>query len=97
MLSTSERLLRVLTLLESRRDWSGANLAERLEVSTRAIRNDMVCLRTLGYPVGATPGVAGGPRPRAWGPPPPSRRRRRRGGGAAGEPRAAGAWGGRRS
>src|SRR5437870_3866838 len=53
MLSTSERLLRVLTLLESRRDWSGADLAERLEVSTRTIRNDMVRLRTLGYPVGA--------------------------------------------
>src|SRR5258706_12925698 len=60
MLSTSERLLRVLTLLESRRDWSGADLAERLEVSTRTIRNDMVRLRTLGYPVGAVPGVAGG-------------------------------------
>src|ERR1700674_1647749 len=60
MLSTSERLLRVLTLLESRRDWSGADLAQRLEVSTRTIRNDMVRLRTLGYPVGAAPGVAGG-------------------------------------
>src|SRR6266852_4846293 len=60
MLSTSERLLRVLTLLESRREWSGADLAERLEVSTRTIRNDMVRLRTLGYPVGAASGVAGG-------------------------------------
>jgi predicted DNA-binding transcriptional regulator YafY len=60
MLSTSERLLRVLTLLESRRDWSGADLAERLDVSTRTIRNDMVRLRTLGYPVGAASGVAGG-------------------------------------
>jgi predicted DNA-binding transcriptional regulator YafY len=60
MLSTSERLLRVLTLLESRRDWSGADLAQRLEVSTRTIRNDMVRLRSLGYPVGAAPGVAGG-------------------------------------
>jgi predicted DNA-binding transcriptional regulator YafY len=60
MLSTSERLLRVLTLLESRRDWSGADLAARLEVSTRTIRNDMVRLRTLGYPVGAASGVAGG-------------------------------------
>lgn len=60
MLSTSERLLRVLTLLESRREWSGADLAERLEVTTRTIRNDMVRLRTLGYPVGAASGVAGG-------------------------------------
>src|SRR5713226_5973736 len=58
MLSTSERLLRVLTLLEYRRDWSGADLAERLEVSTRTIRNDMVRLRTLGYPVGAAAGEA---------------------------------------
>lgn len=60
MLSTSERLLRVLTLLESRRDWSGPELAERLEVSTRTIRNDMARLRTLGYPVGGAVGVAGG-------------------------------------
>jgi predicted DNA-binding transcriptional regulator YafY len=60
MLSTSERLLRVLTLLESRQDWSGAALAERLEVSTRTVRNDMVRLRALGYPVGGAPGVAGG-------------------------------------
>jgi predicted DNA-binding transcriptional regulator YafY len=60
MLSTSERLLRVLTLLESRRDWSGAELAQRLEVSTRTIRNDMARLRALGYPVEAATGVAGG-------------------------------------
>lgn len=60
MLNTSARLLRVLTLLESRRDWSGAQLAERLEVSSRTIRNDVVRLRTLGYPVEAAPGVAGG-------------------------------------
>lgn len=60
MLSTSERLLRVLTLLESRRDWPGAELAQRLEVSTRTVRNDMVRLRALGYPVEAAPGVAGG-------------------------------------
>src|SRR5258708_13999016 len=71
MLSTSERLLRVLTLLESRREWSGSDLAQRLEVSTRTIRNDMVRLRSLGYPVGAAPGVAGGYRPRAGSPPPP--------------------------
>lgn len=60
MLSTSERLLRLLTLLETRRDWSGAELAQRLEVSTRTVRNDMVRLRALGYPVEAAPGVAGG-------------------------------------
>jgi len=60
MLSTSARLLRVLTLLESRREWPGSELSERLEVSTRTIRYDMVRLRALGYPVEAVPGVAGG-------------------------------------
>src|SRR4030088_2530210 len=60
MLDTSTRLLRLLTLLESRRDWSGAELAGRLEVSTRTVRNDMARIRSLGYPVEASPGVAGG-------------------------------------
>ena len=60
MLNTSARLLRVLTLLETRRDWSGAQLAERLEVSARTVRNDVARLRELGYPVEATSGVAGG-------------------------------------
>jgi predicted DNA-binding transcriptional regulator YafY len=60
MLNTSARLLRLLTLLETRRDWSGAQLAERLEVSARTVRNDVARLRQLGYPVQAAPGVAGG-------------------------------------
>lgn len=60
VLDTSTRLLRLLTLLESRRDWSGAELAERLEVSTRTVRHDMARIRSLGYPVEASPGVAGG-------------------------------------
>src|SRR5437879_9058584 len=60
MLNTSARLLRLLTLLETRRDWSGAQLAERLEVSARTVRNDVARLRELGYPVEAASGVAGG-------------------------------------
>jgi predicted DNA-binding transcriptional regulator YafY len=60
VLNTSARLLRLLTLLESRRDWAGAELAGQLEVSTRTIRHDMARLRELGYPVIAAPGVAGG-------------------------------------
>ena len=60
LLNTSARLLRVLTLLESRRDWPGAHLAERLGVSSRTVRNDIARLRSLGYPVEAAPGVAGG-------------------------------------
>jgi predicted DNA-binding transcriptional regulator YafY len=58
--TTSARLLRLLSLLQARRDWSGPELAERLAVSTRTIRNDVERLRGLGYPVHATPGVAGG-------------------------------------
>jgi predicted DNA-binding transcriptional regulator YafY len=60
MLNTSARLLRLLTLLESRRDWPGAVLAERLGVSARTVRNDVARLRELGYPIEAARGVAGG-------------------------------------
>ena len=60
MLDTSTRLLRLLTLLWSRPEWPGAELAERLGVSTRTVRHDMARLRALGYPVAASPGVAGG-------------------------------------
>lgn len=59
MLQTSGRLLRLLSLLESPRDWSGAELAERLEVDVRTVRRDIDKLRELGYPVDATVGVAG--------------------------------------
>jgi predicted DNA-binding transcriptional regulator YafY len=60
MLETSARLLRLLSLLQARRDWTGAELAARLGVTTRTIRNDVDRLRGLGYPVDARPGVAGG-------------------------------------
>ncbi|MVU83763.1 WYL domain-containing protein [Nocardia sp. ET3-3] len=60
MLETSARLLRLLSLLQSRRDWTGAELAGRLDVTPRTIRKDMDRLRELGYPVEARPGVDGG-------------------------------------
>jgi len=60
MLETSARLLRLLSLLQARRDWTSAELAARLGVTTRTIRNDIGRLRGLGYPVDARPGVAGG-------------------------------------
>ena len=60
MLETSARLLRLLSLLQSRRHWTGPQLAERLSVTARTVRNDIERLRGLGYPVDATPGVAGG-------------------------------------
>lgn len=60
MLETSARLLSLLSLLQGRRDWSGAELADRLAVGPRTVRRDIDRLRRLGYPVQATPGVSGG-------------------------------------
>ncbi|GII94075.1 helix-turn-helix transcriptional regulator [Sinosporangium siamense] len=59
MLETSSRLLALLSLLQSRPDWPGRELAERLGVSTRTIRNDIDRLRELGYPVEAGRGPTG--------------------------------------
>ncbi|KQV08384.1 helix-turn-helix transcriptional regulator [Leifsonia sp. Root112D2] len=59
MLDTSARLLALLSLLQSRPAWPGSQLADRLGVSPRTIRNDIDRLRTLGYPVDATRGSAG--------------------------------------
>jgi predicted DNA-binding transcriptional regulator YafY len=60
MLETSARLLRLLSLLQVRREWTGPDLAARLGVTTRTVRNDVNRLRELGYPVHAARGVAGG-------------------------------------
>jgi predicted DNA-binding transcriptional regulator YafY len=60
MLETSARLLRLLSLFQARRYWSGAELSERLEVTARTLRRDVDRLRTLGYPVNSTSGAAGG-------------------------------------
>jgi predicted DNA-binding transcriptional regulator YafY len=60
MLETSARLLRLLSLLQARRYWSGADLSERLEVTARTLRRDVEKLRSLGYPVNAASGRAGG-------------------------------------
>ncbi len=60
MLETSARLLELLSLLQLRRDWTSSALADRLGVSTRTVRADIGKLRSLGYPVDARPGVAGG-------------------------------------
>lgn len=60
MSNTSSRTLRLLSLLQTRRFWPGAELAERLEVSARTLRRDIDRLRELGYPVEAQRGVDGG-------------------------------------
>ena len=54
------RALRLLSLLQTHRLWRAAELAERLEVTERTVRRDVNRLRTLGYPVDATPGIDGG-------------------------------------
>ncbi|MEU2043473.1 helix-turn-helix transcriptional regulator [Nocardia niwae] len=59
MLETSARLLELLTLLQTRPDWTGPELAARLGVTSRTVRRDVDRLRELGYPVHATRGAAG--------------------------------------
>ena len=60
MLQTSARLLRLLSLFQAQRYWSGNDLAVRLEVTGRTLRRDVDRLRSLGYPVHSTTGTAGG-------------------------------------
>ena len=60
MIETSARLLQLLSLLQIRREWTGSALAERMSVTERTVRRDVGKLRTLGYPINASPGVAGG-------------------------------------
>ncbi|MFI6578185.1 helix-turn-helix transcriptional regulator [Nocardiopsis sp. NPDC050513] len=55
-----QRLLRLLSLLQSRRAWTGTELTERLGVSARTLRRDVDRLRSLDYQVEGVPGAAGG-------------------------------------
>jgi predicted DNA-binding transcriptional regulator YafY len=59
MADTAARMLALLGLLQARSDWSGADLAQRLGVTDRTIRNDIDRLRGLGYPVDAVRGPGG--------------------------------------
>lgn len=60
MLSTSARLLRLLSHLQAKRFWRGGELVDALGVTSRSVRRDVLRLRELGYPVHATSGVGGG-------------------------------------
>ncbi|MFD9409058.1 helix-turn-helix transcriptional regulator [Streptomyces sp. NPDC059989] len=60
MTDTPARLLSLLSLLQTPREWPGSELAERLRVSSRTIRRDIERLRDLGYPVESTLGAEGG-------------------------------------
>ena len=57
---TPARLLQLLSLLQTPREWPGGELADRLGVSRRTVRRDIDRLRELGYPVQATLGSDGG-------------------------------------
>lgn len=60
MATTTSRLLSLLSLLQTRRDWPGAVLAERLEISHRTVRRDIDRLREMGYRIRTTMGPDGG-------------------------------------
>ncbi|RKS76727.1 putative DNA-binding transcriptional regulator YafY [Actinomadura pelletieri DSM 43383] len=60
MRDPSGRLLRLLSLLQTPREWPGSELAERLGVTPRTVRRDVERLRELGYPVHAARGNIGG-------------------------------------
>jgi len=60
VVETSARLLQLLSLLQARPEWPGVALASRLGVTGRTLRRDVAKLRSLGYPISAMPGVAGG-------------------------------------
>lgn len=57
---SATRLLRLLSLLQTRPRWTGAELAERLEITERTLRRDIERLRALEYPVSAVRGASGG-------------------------------------
>lgn len=59
-MSTTGRILELLSLLQNHRYWSGEDLARRLGVSPRTLRRDVEQLRDLGYPVETSRGVGGG-------------------------------------
>jgi predicted DNA-binding transcriptional regulator YafY len=60
MLNAPARLLRLLALLQARSEWTGRELAERLETTARTLRRDVERLRSLGYEVHSSPGAEGG-------------------------------------
>jgi predicted DNA-binding transcriptional regulator YafY len=60
MTGSSSRMLALLSLLQTQRDWPGQVLADRLGVTPRTVRRDVDRLRELGYRISAIKGPDGG-------------------------------------
>ncbi|WP_447911663.1 helix-turn-helix transcriptional regulator [Microbacterium phyllosphaerae] len=60
MTGSSSRVLTLLSLLQTQRDWPGQVLADRLDVTPRTVRRDVDRLRELGYRISAIKGPDGG-------------------------------------
>ncbi len=60
MISTSARLLRLVSLLSTRPTWTCRELADRMAVTDRTVRRDVARLRELGYGIESNPGPWGG-------------------------------------
>ncbi len=65
LMDPTTRILRLMSLLQQRQDWTSTDLADQLGTTTRTIRRDITRLRELGYAVDAAPGPQGGYRLRA--------------------------------
>ncbi|WP_329024105.1 helix-turn-helix domain-containing protein [Streptomyces sp. NBC_00690] len=50
MISTSTRLLRLVSLLSTRSTWTCRELSERMAATDRTVRRDIARLRELGWP-----------------------------------------------
>ncbi|MFD5213961.1 helix-turn-helix transcriptional regulator [Microbacterium sp. NPDC058345] len=60
MTTSPARMLTLLSLLQTPRDWPGRELSDRLGVSPRTVRRDVDRLRELGYRISAVKGPYGG-------------------------------------
>ncbi|MFE6735950.1 helix-turn-helix transcriptional regulator [Microbacterium sp. NPDC057650] len=60
MTTPTARLLTLLSLLQTPRDWPGKELADRLGIAPRTVRRDVDRLRALGYRIATAKGPYGG-------------------------------------
>lgn len=57
--NTTQRMLRLLSLLQNGQSWTGERLSQALDTSPRTLRRDIDKLRELGYPVTSLRGPGG--------------------------------------